>query len=499
MADPRLRLLWHRGAPALVVLVAAVLRLQSLGSPAQLVFDETYYVKDAWTLAHLGYEGSWPSGADADLARGDPNGYTDAPSFIAHPPLGKWIIALGMLATGGGDPFGWRVSTAVVGILLVLGTVLIAKRLLRSTLLAVVAGGLLAIDGNAIVMSRVALLDTSVALFALLGAGAVLLDRDAARRRVEGWVIARELAHRRTDWGPLLLWRPWLLAAGVAFGAASAVKWNGIYFLAVFGLYSVVSDLLARRRAGCAFWVSGTLLRQAPGNFVTLVPVGVAVYVASWSGWFASRGGYFRTWVEDGNPRWTGALSWVPLAVQNWWHYQVEIYRFNVGERSGHDYQANPLTWLFLVRPTAMTYQDFGNGTGMEITGISNPLIWWAATAALGFVVVRFVRSRDRQLGFILVGVAAGYLPWMLYLGRTVFQFYTIAFEPFLMLGLAAAIGCLLGSPADPRGRRRSGLVTVGVFLGLCVALSAFWYPLWTGQTVPMWFLRAHWWLPGWI
>ena len=38
----------------------AVLRFWNLGHPHEIVFDETYYVKDAWTLLHLGYESTWP-------------------------------------------------------------------------------------------------------------------------------------------------------------------------------------------------------------------------------------------------------------------------------------------------------------------------------------------------------------------------------------------------------------------------------------------------------
>jgi len=54
-----------------------------------------------------------------------------------------------------------------------------------------------------------------------------------------------------------VLWsRPWLIAAGVTLGAASAVKWSGLYALAVFGLYVVITDALARRRAGIPLWPS---------------------------------------------------------------------------------------------------------------------------------------------------------------------------------------------------------------------------------------------------
>lgn len=157
MTRPGARLAWTWGAPALVLVVAILTRLIGLGHPHELVFDETYYVKDAFTLSRLGYEGSWPADANLAFNAGNPSIYLDAPSFVAHPPIGKWIIAIGLALFGATDPFGWRISVAVCGILLVLVTLLVARLLFRSTLLAVIAGGLLAIDGNAIVMSRVAL------------------------------------------------------------------------------------------------------------------------------------------------------------------------------------------------------------------------------------------------------------------------------------------------------------------------------------------------------
>ena len=220
---------------------------------------------------------------------------------------------------------------------------LIAQRLFRSTLLAVIAGGLIAIDGNAIVLSRVALLDTMLALFALLGVG-----RRAARPGVER-AAARAVGRRARaadarPWGPAFWNRPWLLAAGVAFGVASGIKWSGLYFLAVFAVYALGSEVLLRRRAGIPFWLSGTLLRQGPITFLLTVPVALLVYVASWTGWFATDGGYYRHWVEDGGgAAWEGALAWVPLDFQNWWHYQASIYGYHVGEHTPHSYQANPL------------------------------------------------------------------------------------------------------------------------------------------------------------
>ena len=78
------------------------------------MFDETYYVKDAYTLSHLGYEARWPDKANESFAAGDPDVYLTDGSFIVHPPLGKWIIAAGMAVFGTDSAFGWRVGIAVV-------------------------------------------------------------------------------------------------------------------------------------------------------------------------------------------------------------------------------------------------------------------------------------------------------------------------------------------------------------------------------------------------
>ena len=504
-ARPVARRLVAWGGPLVVLIVAAVARLWGLGEPHELVFDETYYVKDAWTIWHLGYEGAWGADPNPGFQNGDVNTFTTNPEFIAHPPLGKWMIALGMVLSGGAaNSVGWRITVAVVGIALVALVMVLAHLLFRSTLLTLIAGGLVAIDGNAIVMSRVALLDGIVAFWGLVGVILVLLDRRWTLPRLERWVAARAATGRTTDWGPILWWRPFLLLAAVSFGLMSGTKWSGVYFLAVFGVYVVVAEVLLRRQAGIGFWGSSAFLQQSWATFLLMVPLGAATYLATWTGWFATSGGYDRQWIQGGGQRWTGPLAGVPTALQNWWHYQTEIWGYDINERTPHSYQANPFTWLFLVRPTSMWFKDYGNGTAGEILELANPLIWWAATAAafflLVFVIVQAIRGRSVwREALVLTGLAAGYLPWLLYLNRTIFQFYSITFEPYLLLCLVAAIRLLLGTRHDPEWRRLQGLRVVGVFLGLCVLLSIFFFPMWTGMTIPRWYLQLHFWFPTWI
>jgi dolichyl-phosphate-mannose--protein O-mannosyl transferase len=513
VSTPTRERLWRWGGPIAVTLLAAVLRLVNLAHPHTLVFDETFYVKDGWTTWNLGYEASWPANADPQFSQGATQIFQTSPSFAVHPPLGKWIIGAGMALFGPDNSFGWRFAVAVCGILLVLITALIAVKLTRSTLLGTVAGFLLAIDGHAIVMSRIGILDGISALFLLLGFGAVLMDREWHATRLAAAIAARSRTSTDAEgvstthgpaWGPVLWWRPWILAAAVAFGAAASVKWTGLYFLAAFGVYLVVVDAVARRRLGIPFWFSAAVLKQGPVTALLLVPLSLVTYLVTWIGWFATSGGMYRTWAQTSNGEWTGALSWVPLSVQNFWHLEAAVYNYHVNEHSPHPYQANPLTWLFLVRPTQMYVQSVdpsvcGGQTCYEnITSIANPVIWWCATAALFYLVYRLVRRREWQVGLILMGMVAGYLPWLLYTSRTVFQFYTIAFEPYMILGLTFVIGLALGSRGDPRWLRSRNLAVVGAFLMLCALVSAFFYPVWVGMPVPAWFLSLHYWLPSW-
>jgi dolichyl-phosphate-mannose--protein O-mannosyl transferase len=132
-------------------------------------------------------------------------------------------------------------------------------------------------------------------------------------------------------------------------------------------------------------------------------------------------------------------------------------------------------------------------------------MIWYASMAAAVYLLYRFVRGLIErtpvgpELTFPLVGLIATYLPWLLVGDRTIFQFYTITMVPFLVVGLAVALRELAGRASAPRHRRQSGQRTVAVYLGVVVVVSAFYYPVWTGMSVPYEFWLIHNWLPGWI
>ncbi|MCD2171291.1 phospholipid carrier-dependent glycosyltransferase [Microbacterium sp. JC 701] len=499
LVSPRGYRLWRWLAPLLVTVVAAVLRLIDIGNPHQLVFDETYYVKDSWSQWVLGYPSTWePDDTDARFAAGQTDIFTGIGSYVVHPPLGRILIGAGMALFGPDSATGWRISAAVFGTATVLLVYLVARTLTRSIPFATVASGLIAIDGLGIVLSRIALLDIFLTFFILLTFWFVALDHLRTGDRIAELVARRG---ERPMWGPILWNRPWLIAAGTAAGAATAVKWSGLYVLAAIGVYAVVTDALARRRAGVVQWPMDAV-RQGLASFVLLVPVALVVYLASWSGWLFTSGGYMRSTPVATSPLW----SWVPEALQRLWAYHQAMYAFHVGLVTPHSYASPAWQWPLLIRPTSMYWHQDAAGvngctlpTGCTeaISSLANPIIWWAGIAASVFLLVRFVMVRDWRYALVLTGLAATYVPWLLYPERTIFQFYTVAMLPFLVIALTFALR-EIASPARAASRV-TGQVGVLVFLGFCVVVSAFWYPVWAGLPVSYEFWRLHNWLPTWI
>jgi dolichyl-phosphate-mannose-protein mannosyltransferase len=479
-----------------VMVIAALTRLWNLGHPAKLVFDETYYVKDALTLSVEGHEKSWPDGADAVFQSGDVFGYLGQAAFVVHPPLGKWLIASGIWLTGADQSLGWRLSTAVLGIATVGLLMLVAFKLFRSVPVAILAGFFLAIDGLAITLSRTALLDTSLTFFLLLGFWFFLFDQQNSRVK-----ITRAIEGSSNS---ILWFRPWLALTGVALGAASSIKWSGVYLLVGIGLYVVISESLLRKNSGESNWLRKGLFLQGAFSFLSLVPVAIATYLLTWIGWILGTGGYLRNWAIENPP--TGVFALLPDWMLSLWRYHEMIYRFHVSLTSEHAYQAHPLGWLVGLRPTAFFYESYPlatNGCEIEagcssaITALSNPFVLISSTVALIYIIYRYARHRERVLGLVLLGTASLYLPWVILSERTVFQFYMVSFQPWLILGLVLAIQ-QLRRKLLAKSKTLANATTVG-FVAVAFGAFLFFLPVNTGMYLPFELWQWRMWLPSWI
>ena len=415
-----------------ITLISLALRLFHLGIPKGFVFDEVYYVDGARDYLAHGVEVTGQK-----------------PEFVVHPPVGKWLIALGIKIFGDNE-FGWRFMGALLGALMIVLIALIAHRLFRNSFLTIAASALLAMDGLALVHSRTALLDIYLTFFVLLA-----------------------------TYFFLVRWHWW---AGIALGFAIATKWSALYYLVLFGvvaLYRAFNHNTGRNL------VKPTLKTVAQ---YALVPF--SIYLISWTGWFLSARGWARDYSSN--------------VIVSFIHYHSQMLGFHTGLVQKHSYQANPWSWLVMGRPTSFYYETpkncGANHCSQEVLALGTPLLWWIATIAvavvIGFWIKSFAMKRyEPPLNIIVAGIAAGYLPWFFFQKRTVFSFYAIIFEPFLILAIIyCAYVALL------HFENKQNIYAIFGIIGLVIFINfIYFFPLYTGDVITYDSWQARMWLPSWV
>jgi dolichyl-phosphate-mannose-protein mannosyltransferase len=414
-----------------VTLVAGAIRVFRVTAVSHKVFDEIYYATRGCTYVFS------ESSCRAESLR-------DLPAV--HPPLGTWLIALGIRIFGYRSG-GWRVASLAAGTVTVVFLYLLGRKILGSTIGAVVASGALAIDFLHFVQSRVAMLDVFVACFGLAAILFAVYDHDRPRS-------SPSIAGRR-GWGERVHARRWRLLAGAAAGAAAASKWSGVWFLVAVALLTVAWEV-ARRGDGQRR-LRRTILAEGPSIVVAFLLLPALVYVASYAGR-----------VEGPILAWPWAEgSWVRSFVGQ----QRSMLRFHLGLDAPHVYQSAPWSWPLLKRP--IVYDIDVSGRYREILATGNPLAWWPGLAALVYVGVRWLR-RNRSAGeaVVVVGFAAGWVPWLILAPtrQTSFLFYLLPAVPFLCLALGYAAARLC--------RLRFGGGAVLAYAGAALVSFLFFYPV---------------------
>ncbi len=461
-----------------VATIAAILRLVGLAYPRGKIFDEIYYATDAHHLLQHGVE--WDD-------------KTNTGSFIAHPPLGKWIIGIGELLFGDHE-VGWRFMSVVAGVVSVVILVRLARRMFRSTLLGCAAGLLMTLDGMAFVSSRVSLLDIFLMMFLLAAFACLVMDREATRARLLAFIDAGgDTWTARPKHG--VPW--WRLAAAVLAGCAMGVKWSALWYIALFVVLVFAWELHARRAAGVRRPWRDTLLDEI-GWLGVFLGIAVVVYFLTWAGWFANDQSWDRHWLQQhGYPEPPGLG-----ALYNLVRYHIDILNFHTGLSTKHTYQSWPLQWLTLGRPVA--YYWSGDATcgashcAAEVILLGTPVLWWAFIPAVLAVLWWSIAKRDWRGWAVLLTAAAGILPWLYYQvsdHRTMFYFYALPSEPFLILTVTLVLGMIIGSRTAGRERRLVGALVAGGYLVAVALCFAYFYPLYVGESIPY----SHWFARMWL
>jgi dolichyl-phosphate-mannose--protein O-mannosyl transferase len=322
-----------------------------------------------------------------------------------------------------------------------------AKALFNKPFLSAFAASLILLDGLHLVHSRVALLDIFLLLFVQIAVLAFLHNNY--------WITS------------------------IALGLAISTKWSGLYLLLALALFALLSDYRRFKFLGSSTSLRSVIESKLAIRFLQFGVLPIVTYIATWAGWFASKTGWDR--------------NWSPSVLKSFWHYHSEILNFHAHLTESHPYEANPWSWLIQGRPTSLFYASPKNcgasSCAQEVIALGTPILWWTATLTLAITIGYWISKREWQAEILLVIVAASYLPWFAFQQRTMFSFYAIAFEPFLLLTIVYIFDKI------PRNQRQLTFI----FGAIVLANFLYFLPLYLGIPISYNSWHDHMWLPSWI
>jgi dolichyl-phosphate-mannose--protein O-mannosyl transferase len=315
----------------LIVVFALATRLYNLSYPEAYYFDEVYHAMTAKLVARNDQRAfEWTHGDTIE-----PNTYVE----WLHPPMAKYAQAVSIRIFGETGR-GWRMSSVVFGVGVVLMTALLPQRLFGRPWLSVIAAGIVSLDGLLLTQSRIAMNDIHVVFGFLVSLYAYVWYRQKP-----------------------FYWR--LLLVGVAIGLTIATKWSGIFVWASIGFFELIalsSQLYTTIRVHKLSWPPALIFSGKHLLFraAALLIIPLLIYVGSYLQMF---------------------LQGKDLAYFVELHQQIFAYQFNL--TATHPYQSRPLEWVFDTRPVWYFVEYLPEGRRADIYNFGNPLIYWVGVMAV--------------------------------------------------------------------------------------------------------------------
>ena len=419
----------------ILILISVGIHFAFFGQPNETVFDEVHFGK--FVSAY----------------------YTHQYSFDIHPPGGKLIIAgfaklfnfspeYSFAQIGQSFPdhkyLALRFLPILAGTLLPIIIYFLALELGFSTLGAFGAGMLIALENALLTQSRYILLDPFLLLFGFTG----LLFYFKYRNK-KSKLTAYSLQ---------------LLLASIFFGLAISIKWTGIAFLGLTGLIELV-QIIKYRTLTIRYWLFaiGKL-----AMFFVVVPLVLyfSIFVIHFSLLTKSgEGDAFMTPAFQNSLQgssYAEDLTIKPLnTFQKFIELNKEMYTANATLTATHPYSSKWYTWPFMIRPIyywnhleAQPPSDSSSSpqatpNESKIYFIGNPVIWWASTVSIMYLVLSIMAewiSKKRltlphnTIPLILAGGFLINLLPFIGIGRVMFLYHYLASLIFAILALAYLI-----------------------------------------------------------
>lgn len=291
-----------------ILLLASLLRVVGLGHPAEYIFDEVYHSFTAREYLHNHIE-AW-------------EWWTTPPPGVAyewtHPPVAKYFMVGGMLLFGE-NSFGWRIGSAVFGVISILGLYLLVLAISNNKNTALIAAFLVSIEGLHISQSRIGMNDIYMLNFFI-------------------WSLYAAVKSR------------WKLAS-VLFGLALASKWSALYGLLPLSAIYLHEYPVKNWRLGSSIYHLFFAIR--------CILIALGVYILTFTPFILAG----HTWAQ-------------------WWELHRQMWYYHTHLVATHAYQSTPLEWIFDIRPVWYYVKYLGDSL-QNIYALGNPAILWLGLVAL--------------------------------------------------------------------------------------------------------------------
>jgi 4-amino-4-deoxy-L-arabinose transferase-like glycosyltransferase len=245
--------------------------------------------------------------------------------------------------------------------------------------------------------------------------------------------------------------RPWqIVLAGLFLGLGMASKWSAAFPVAAAAaltIPAVVAEAGSFRAR----------VAEIALDLAALVLLPAALYLLTFWPWFG-RGHDLLEFV-----RFQGAMGSMAATTTGYAGTMVAGYQgYLIG---AWRWFVQPVWWVDAIPPAQ------GGGSFVFLPGVGNPLTWLATLPAAGWAAWRWIRSRDRAAGILLVLWLAAYLPFVL-VPRPIWANAAVIVVPFW----AALVG-----PAAARLWERSRIL-VAAWAAIAVGIALLlWIPV-TGK-----------------
>ena len=449
-----------------------------------------------------------------------------------HPPLGKFIISLGIRLYGM-CPFGWRIMGTLFGIAMLPIFYLFTKKMFQKTWFATITTVLFASDFMHFAQTRIATIDVYVTFFVIL----------------MYYFMYQYTRLSFYDTEVKETWKP-LFWCGIAMGLGCACKWPGVYAgigLAVIFFATMLQRYLEFRKAkkepeGQTDGIKHELVIQSfKKNLIktlsfcilAFVVIPGTIYTLSYLPFDDGNEVGLISFVTDTQPAEDGihTISTVPLkdgetlsldttytkvaikrelkntesfmgkmAVK--WNSaginrllgrmvrnQETMFSYHSKLDAEHTFSSWFYEWPIMKRPIWYYVKVISGDVQENISAFGNPLVWWAGIPAFIYMVVLAFWKKDRKAAFLCVGYLAQYLPWF-NVSRITFIYHYFPSVPFItiMIGYSMYRLCMY---KNGKFEKRFKKICIG-YAVVSIALFAIYYPVLSGYPVDITYVKKY-------